>query len=106
MSSQLVGAPTRSGRALRAFETKDTTLVSQLFARDPDMVGFGTDSAEHWVGGDAMRQNIAMEIAAFDSTRIGVSDQVIKVHPSGTVAWFSELSDWDLKTGGNPVHIK
>jgi len=92
-------------RLVRAFEAKDTTLVPQIFAHDPDMVSFGTDAAEHWVGWDALRQNVDQEIAAYEDTKITIRDQTIKVHPSGQIAWFSEIADWDLKAGGKPVHI-
>lgn len=90
---------------VQAFEAKDSTLVPQIFAHDPDLVGYGTDAAEHWVGYDALSKNIDQEIAAFDNGKIAVSNQTIKVHPSGTVAWFSETTDWDLTTGGKPMHM-
>ena len=90
---------------VRAFENKDTTLVPGIFAHDPDMVSFGTDSAEHWVGWEALRQNVDQEIAAYEDTKITIRDQAIKIHPSGKVAWFSEIADWDLKAGGKPVHL-
>lgn len=39
-----------------------------------------------------------------EDARITVLDQLITVHPSGMVAWFAEVADWDFKAAGHPVH--
>jgi len=90
---------------VQAFEKKDTSLVSSIYAQDPDMVAFGTDSVERWVGHEALIANMKKEIAAFDDVKIAVRDQTIEVDRDGAVAWFSQIMDWDLKTGGQPVHL-
>ena len=89
----------------RVFEAEDTSLFSRIMAHDPDMVTFGTDSVEHWVGWEKLKQGVQEQLAAVDSIKLTVTDQTIKIHSSGTVAWFSEFVDWDLKAGGQPVHI-
>ena len=87
-----------------SFMKKDTTAVGEIFAHDPEMVVFGTDSTEHWVGYDAVAAGMNSEIAAFANTKIDVRDQKIEMDPAGDVAWFSEIMDWDFDMGGQHVH--
>ena len=90
----------------RAIETEDIDRFSNLMAHDPNMVNFGTDAAERWVGWDAMKASIEQQFAAFEDTKVSTRDQVITVHDSGQVAWFSEVMDWSTKTGGQQVDLK
>jgi len=91
-------------RLPQAMMNKDTTAVSEIFAHDPEMVVFGTDSTEHWIGFDAVEQGMNAEIVAFTNTKIDVRDQKIEIDPAGDVAWFSQIMDWDFDMGGQHVH--
>ena len=88
----------------QAWETEDMTLFSRVMAHDADMVNFGTDAAEHFVGWEALRDAAGKMFPAFEKTKLTVKEQVIKIHSSGNAAWFSELVDWDLLVEGKPVH--
>lgn len=90
----------------QAMETEDMEMFSNIVAHDSDMVNFGTDAAERWVGWDALKASMEQQITAFDSSKISTRDQVIKVHSSGKVAWFSELMDWNMKAQGQQVDLK
>ena len=89
----------------QVFTTKDTTLLASIMAHDADMVGFGSDSVEHWSSWEAVRQGTEQQLAMVDSARATVRDQSIKIHASGLVAWFSEYIDWDLSAGGQHMHL-
>ena len=78
-------------------------LFSRIIAHDADMVNYGTDAAEHFVGWEALQKAVEEMFPAFENIKITVKDQVIKVHSSGTVAWFSQVWDWDLVAEGQPV---
>jgi ketosteroid isomerase-like protein len=71
------------------FETEDMEIFSRIYAHDSDMVIFGTDAAEHFVGWEPVKESFQQSFASFENTRLTVKDQVIKVHKSGEVAWFS-----------------
>lgn len=86
------------------WETKDMRLLSRIMAHDDDMVNFGSDKPEYFVGWEAFEQAAEEMIQVLDDVRIAVKDQVIKVHPTGNVAWFSQVWDWDLKVEGKSVH--
>ena len=85
------------------WETEDMELFSRIMAHDADMVNYGTDAAEHFVGWEALKESVQKMFPSFENIKLTVKDQVIKVHASGNVAWFSEIADWDLVVEGKPV---
>ncbi len=90
----------------QVWEKEDLELFSRIMAHDADMVNFGSDAPEHFVGWEALKAAVEEMFPAFENTKIAVKDQVIKVHPSGQVAWFSQIWDWDLAVGGQPVRLE
>ncbi len=86
-------------------ETKDMDLFAGIMAHDSDMVAFGTDASERWVGYDAIRAAVQAQLTAFDAVALTVRDQVIHVHPSGLVAWVSEVTDWQITQDENQVDL-
>lgn len=88
----------------QVWETEDMELFSRIMAHDADMVNYGTDAAEHFVGWEALKEAVEMMFPSLKDIKLTVKNQVIKMHPSGNVAWFSEVADWDLVAEGKPVH--
>ena len=89
----------------QAMTSEDMDMFSALIAHDADMVSFGTDASERWAGWDALKIAMEKQNAAFDNMKIAVRDQVIKVSPAGDAAWFSEVMDWSIETGGQQVNL-
>jgi uncharacterized protein (TIGR02246 family) len=89
---------------VRVWETKDTKLFSRIMAHDPDMVAFGTDSNEHFVGWDALRDFVSHILPSIQDAKLGVTEQVINVRSASHVAWFTELVAWDYVFDGKHVH--
>jgi len=89
----------------QVWEKEDMELFSRIIAHDSDMVNYGTDAAEYFVGWEALKKAIEEMFPVFEKIKITVRDQFIKVHSSGNVAWFSEIWDWDLIAEGEPVRI-
>ena len=87
------------------WETEDMNLFSKIMAHDADMVNYGTDANEIFVGWNALKDSISQILPAIDKTKITVRNQVIKVDADGNAAWFSEIWDWDLMFGGQPAQI-
>ena len=87
------------------WETEDMNLFSKIIAHDADMVNYGTDANEVFVGWDALKDSISQMLPAIEKTKIKVRNQVIKVDADGNAAWFSEIWDWDLMFGGQPVQL-
>jgi len=89
----------------QVWEQEDMELFSRIIAHDPGSVFYGTDAAEHFVGWDVLKKAAETMFPAFENIKITVRDQVIKVHSSGNVAWFSQIWDWDLIAEGQPVSV-
>lgn len=86
--------------------SEDMALLDQIFGHDPDMVIFGTDAAERWVGWGTFRASVETQFASYENTEVVTRDQVVTVNPTGDVAWVSEVMDWHLTAGGEPVALE
>lgn len=87
------------------WETEDMELLAKIMAHDADMVNYGSDASELFVGWDALKDSVEKMLPAFENTKITVKDQRIEVHSSGNMAWFSQIWDWDLVYDGQPTHV-
>lgn len=85
---------------------EDLELLSRIFAHDPDMVIYGTDAAEVFLGYDALHANLVTQFEAYSNSRVSSRDRVIRVHGGGEVAWFSQLWDIQVETGGETASVE
>ena len=91
---------------MEAFEKGDPVLFGSVMADDEEMVNYGTDLAERWVGKTDLMKSFREQISAFDVETIDISNQVVRVSRSGTTAWFSEIADWNIRIGEDTTTIK
>ena len=91
---------------VKAFEAKDLAAYSRHVAHDADMVNFGTDAVERWVGWEAYKAAMEKQFLAFEKAKLTVHDRVVKVSKGGDVAWVSELWDWEGVSQGEPFSLK
>lgn len=91
---------------IQAYETENIELFSKIMAHDPDMVIFGTDAAERFVGYESIENSMKKQFESYEETKVTSRDRVIKVHKSGEVAWFSELWDLKGKAQGQPYALE
>lgn len=91
---------------IEASEAEDMASLSRVYAHDDDMVIFGTDAGERLVGWDVLKDLMQKQFDATENSKISVRDEVIKVHHSGRIAWFSEVIDWELTAGGQAVQLE
>jgi ketosteroid isomerase-like protein len=89
-----------------SWETEDMELFSRIFAHDDDMVIFGTDAVEHFVGWEQMKESMQNQIDAAESIQVATKDLSIKVHKSGEVAWVSLLMDLKGESMGEAFSIE
>ena len=87
------------------WEKEDTTILSAIFDHDPEMVNYGAEPKEVFVGWKALKDSLVEILPAFDQTKVTVKNQVIQISASRDVAWFSEIMDWDLLYKGQPAHL-
>jgi len=87
-------------------KTKDVVGYSKLMAHDSDMVNFGTDAAERWVGWESLKESLEKQNKSIDFEDVSFRDLIIKVHNSGEVAWFSAVLNWKGKVQGQPFDME
>lgn len=90
---------------MQMWQNEDIALFDRAFAHDPDMIILGTDTAEYWVGYEMARASIEFQLEVFEDTEGTTRNQVVKVHESGEVAWFTEMIDMDVTSGGERVSM-
>ena len=88
------------------YETQDMELLNNLIVSDADMVNFGTDAVEHWVGLTQLKESFQSQWAAFEEPVITLNDLVIKISESGTVAWYSLFINLRVKFKGEIIEWK
>ena len=86
---------------LKLWVEEDISAFDQAFAHDSDMIIFGTDMAEYWVGYQTARESLELQLGVFEDTEGVLRNQDIKVHASGEVAWFTEMVDMTVTSGGD-----
>jgi len=84
----------------RAISTQDLDLLSRVIARDEEMVIFGTDAAERWVGSSAFLSAEAQLMQAFDVESLNRQADTLHVDSRGDVAWFSTVFDLNINVDG------
>jgi uncharacterized protein (TIGR02246 family) len=90
----------------RAIDLKDAEMLEDVICDDPEMVFFGTDVQERWIGKDDF---IAAQKEFFKVTsesRIDIYNKTIQISKSGTVAWISCRMDWDILADEQPMHLE
>lgn len=88
------------------YETQNMELFTNLIADDDDMVNFGTDSVEYWVGLSPLKESLRNQWIAFEEPEITLENLVIKISESGTVAWYSLFINLRVKFKGETAEWK
>jgi len=88
------------------YETQDMELLNNLIVSDADMVNFGTDAVEHWVGLAPLKEAFQRQWAEFEEPEIILNDLMIKISESGTVAWYSLFINLRVKFKGEIIEWK
>jgi len=105
LTSEKTNVKTVVDQFVQFWETHDMELLSNIMAHEADMVNYGSDASEHFIGWEGFKDAVVKMLPSFQDTKITVKDQVIRISSAGDVAWFSETWDWNLKVEGNPVQI-
>ncbi|OGU55891.1 MAG: hypothetical protein A2V66_18220 [Ignavibacteria bacterium RBG_13_36_8] len=88
----------------KIYETKDSELFSKIVAHDADMVTFGTDSVEHWIGYKQLKAAFEKQWTSFETPKIVMRDLNVKISQSGSIAWYSMFLDYQIEFQGKTVN--
>jgi len=93
-------------QVVQANEAEDMALMAKITAQDEDIVQFGGAENQRFVGWEAFKEAMEKQFAGVENMKVSLRDQVITVHHSGSVAWFSEIMDLDCLMQNKPVSLK
>ena len=93
-------------QVVQANESEDMALMAKITAQDGDIVQFGSAEGYRLVGWEAFKKAMEQQFADIEKMKISVRDQVITVHHSGSVAWFSEIMDLNCLMQDKPVSLE
>ena len=89
-----------------SFKSGDVEMFSQVMSKDTDLVSFGTDDVERWQGWGALEESIKEQFASFSVLSIERKNKTIKYSQTGDTAWFSEVVDWEILSGGQKALLE
>ena len=90
----------------RAIDVKDAEMLEESICDDAEMVFFGTDSQERWIGRDDFMAAQKEFFKATSDSRMEIYNKTVQLSLSGTVAWTSCMMNWDILSGDQPVHLE
>jgi len=90
----------------RAIRDQDGDLLSRVIAQDEEMVIFGTDAVERWIGSSAFLSAEKEMMQAFDVEHLNRLEDTFQIHENGGVAWFSTVFDIDVSVGDELTSMK
>lgn len=79
-----------------ANENQDFELTEEIWAPNPDIILYGTDSDERLMGWTNIRIAIKDQFSQITDTYISASDQFIKLNCTGNTAWFAETLNYNF----------
>lgn len=86
-----------------ANEDQNLNLIKEVWAMNPEIVVFGTNSDEAIIGWDAIKNALQRQFESIEDTYISVRDQRIGINETGNTAWFSEFVNYNYIYKGKPV---
>ena len=89
-----------------ANEKQDIDLVHGIWAAEPDIVVFGTNSDEKLIGWGAIKSAMERQFNSFEDTYISIHDQIINIDDSGKTAWFSEIVNYNYIYQGETIQFE
>lgn len=89
-----------------AMDDQDMDQMERLIAHDTEMVHFGTDAGERWVGWKSLKSSTEDMFETLQSYTVSIRDQGICLGPSEQVAWFSLVMDSVVETRDEEVHAE
>jgi ketosteroid isomerase-like protein len=85
---------------IRAFESRDLALASEVYAHDRDLIVYGSSPSDRRLGWRQTEEYLRDYFISAESIEVALKERDIKVHASGDVAWFAQVLTWKEVEGG------
>ncbi len=89
-----------------AWERKDAPWLEANSVHDADIVIFGTDAPETFVGWESYWQSVKKQVSAMEHVKANVRDVRVKVHAPGNVASATYLLDCEGVSSGEKFALQ
>ncbi len=93
-------------RVNAAWESEDLAVFSQVVAHDPDMVNFGSDVGDRWIGWEGLEHGLREQFEVFSDTEVTPRHVDIRVSDTGRLAWLAQAMSISTKFFGQPVSLE
>ena len=81
-------------------------MLSRVIATDDELIVFGTDAQERWVGSSAFLSAEEQMMQAFDVESLDRREETLQIHSRGGVAWFSTVFDIEISLDGELASLE
>jgi uncharacterized protein (TIGR02246 family) len=89
-----------------AWESEDLEVFSRLVVHDVDMVSFGADVNDRWVGWEGLERGLRQQFEVFSDTKVTPRHMDIHVSDTGKVAWLAQAMGIDTTFMGSPMTLE
>lgn len=89
-----------------AWETEDLEAFSRIASHDAEMVNFGMDVSERWVGWDQLEMGLRQQFEVFSNTEVSPHNVDIHVSETGRTAWLAQAMKISTKFMGSPISLE
>jgi uncharacterized protein (TIGR02246 family) len=79
---------------LRAFQSRNLALASEVYAHDGDLIVYGSNPSDRRYGWRQTEEYLRDYFASVESIEVVLKERNIRVHASGDVAWFAQVLTW------------
>jgi uncharacterized protein (TIGR02246 family) len=79
---------------IQAFQTRDFSLASEVYAHDTDLIVYGSSPSDRRLGWSQTEEYLRKYFAAVDRIEIALQERRIEFHKSADVAWFAQVLIW------------
>jgi uncharacterized protein (TIGR02246 family) len=90
----------------RAFDKEDAEMLEDTICDDAEVVFFGTDAQERWIGRDDFMAAQKEFFKVTSDSRMEIYNKTVQLSKSGIVAWASCMMNWDILSGDQPIHLE
>jgi uncharacterized protein (TIGR02246 family) len=94
------------GKINAAWESEDIGAFSRLVVHDGDMVSFGADLGDRWVGWEGLEKGLREQFDVFSETKVSPRHMDIHVSSTGNVAWLAQAMGISTKFLGSPMTLE
>ncbi len=93
-------------RYYRALTERKIELLDDVMAHDSDMVTFGTDRDERWVGWKELREIHQRQFEAITSYEIHGDNRTVRLNAAENTSWFSETMKTHIDSRGKSYDLE